>query len=1159
MRKSLPSWAFIGLLIGTFVVACHLGTEPPSDEFELDADISWTECDTLEVVLLDGDGRIVDTLFRDSLASLDQLKRLPAGKYRSGKAQVRIKGYYPDGGICLDQRRTFEDDGARMTVDTLVDPGAMPRSVSPDRTELILVAGGGALEVKGTVEPSYTDQELFWTLDDAGVASLDIEIGEAARRVKVKPEKVGEAILTLRSRKDSAKASQVRIRVDNQPPRILARRSDTVISIRDSISMGARVHDADNALAWIGWDYQGDGRYDDSLAVSDTLVQADFGYRYADSGSYLAVLKVVDRFGGMRLDTARIKVETDAPVIEPGLDLTVLVGAPIRLVVRATDRHGPILKRELKVDAGAFASYSGEDTTFAAPSEPATLTCILRVTDTDGLTDEDTVLVTVLLSSNAELDGLEISSGTLDPAFKPSTQLYSVRVDFSDSLFRVVPRAKSPTATLTVNGSSTASGSESAPIRPPVGSNLNLIQVVVTAPDGTQRVYSLSVVRGASLAASLSGLDVLGASLRPAFASNRMEYTDTVPHAADHIAFKPTLAAAASTLSLNGNPVASGVETGSLALKAGENRFTFVAASGDGALSTTYRINIVRLAQLVVTRKSGEQAPVLIDSSDLLPGGAKAVQVPIPEGYRFVRWTLLEGEAGLSDSGSAATSISMRSGKVRAQAEFVLKTYTLTATATPGGTLSPDGETLVAHGQGQAYVIKPDEGYRILSVKVAGTEVPSAHDGSLEIGNVTSSQSIQAAFGRTFIIMAITGPGGTVSPLGSTTVDEGGKVDYTITPFSGFRMKSLLIDGVDSSVGHDGSFTFAAVSGPHTLEAGFIRTFPMAGSVAAGMGTMALPSAGADSLGSFTWKFKPDAGYRFSALYLDDQPVTPTGGDSLYTLSGIADKHVLKVHFLRQYRITILPSPGGVSTVEKALVDSGQGTRITLNHAPGYRFDSLWINGAHVPVPVGRFGPYGQHDLELVGVTADQAVQAAFRRYYKVQAAVLGGNGSLTPLSAFVDSGAADTLTFNPADGFALSSVLDNDVQSVDKAGINRYILPGVTEDHVIWVRYIAVTTFQVGLGTNIGPPQDRANYLRPKVCVEYKAVLTCDTVLAVELPEGAEVSFIADPSFESCSMGGCYLIPFQRWEEGTTVIETRSTPMRKLGANTALKAIYGF
>ena len=97
------------------------------------------------------------------------------------------------------------------------------------------------------------------------------------------------------------------------------------------------------------------------------------------------------------------------------------------------------------------------------------------------------------LSSNASLAGLGLSSGTLSPGFDSGTTSYAATVANVISVLAVTPTVADATATVTVNGSSVASGSGTSI---PLSIGSNTIITVVTAQDGgTTQTYTLTVTR----------------------------------------------------------------------------------------------------------------------------------------------------------------------------------------------------------------------------------------------------------------------------------------------------------------------------------------------------------------------------------------------------------------------------------------------------------------------------------------------------------------------------------------------------------------------------------------------------------------------------------------------------------------------------------------
>ncbi|MBI2100713.1 MAG: right-handed parallel beta-helix repeat-containing protein [Candidatus Vogelbacteria bacterium] len=71
-------------------------------------------------------------------------------------------------------------------------------------------------------------------------------------------------------------------------------------------------------------------------------------------------------------------------------------------------------------------------------------------------------------------------------------------------------------------------------------------------------------------------------------------------------------------------------------------------------------------------------------------------------------------------------------------------TYTITATAGSGGTITPSGSVTVSAGSSQTFTITPNTGYQIASVLVNGTSVGAV--ASYTFSNVQANQTISASF-----------------------------------------------------------------------------------------------------------------------------------------------------------------------------------------------------------------------------------------------------------------------------------------------------------------------------------------------------------------------------------------------------------------------------
>jgi hypothetical protein len=153
--------------------------------------------------------------------------------------------------------------------------------------------------------------------------------------------------------------------------------------------------------------------------------------------------------------------------------------------------------------------------------------------------------------------------------------------------------------------------------------------------------------------------------------------------------------------------------------------------------------------------------------------------------------------------------------------------YTITATAGAGGTISPEGEVTVNHGDDQAFTITADAGYYIDDVLVDGASAGAVD--SYTFTSVEANHTIEAAFAiDTYTITATAGAGGSISPSGDVTVNNGDIQTFTITPDAGYHIDDVLVDGVSVDVvsSSPGSYTFTGVDDNHTIDATFAKEPP---------------------------------------------------------------------------------------------------------------------------------------------------------------------------------------------------------------------------------------------------------------------------------------------------------------------------------------------
>ena len=178
----------------------------------------------------------------------------------------------------------------------------------------------------------------------------------------------------------------------------------------------------------------------------------------------------------------------------------------------------------------------------------------------------------VIITSNTpiptELSDLELSNGTLDPAFDKATLNYTATVANSVSSVKVMPTYTGDTA-VTVNGKDVASGAYSEDIALEVGTNT----ITVVAGDKT---YTITVTREEEEQPPvgekplLDGLELSEGTLTPAFDKDTFSYTAAVGNEVEGVQVKAFFADGITAM-LGEEALESGVYSEEIPLQVGEN------------------------------------------------------------------------------------------------------------------------------------------------------------------------------------------------------------------------------------------------------------------------------------------------------------------------------------------------------------------------------------------------------------------------------------------------------------------------------------------------------------------------------------------------------------------------------------------------------------
>jgi fibronectin type 3 domain-containing protein len=300
---------------------------------------------------------------------------------------------------------------------------------------------------------------------------------------------------------------------------------------------------------------------------------------------------------------------------------------------------------------------------------------------------------------------------------------------------------------------------------------------------------------------------------------------------------------------------------------------------------------------------------------------------------------------GVSVGPVASYSFASVSADHSIAASFALSSYTITASAGAGGSITPAGATTLNYGASQPYTIAAATGYGIADVKVDGTSVGPV--GSYSFASVSANHSISATFALdSYTITASTGSGGSITPSGVTTLNFGASQSYTIAAAAGYGIADVKVDGV--SVGAVSSYNFGNVTTGHSIVAAFAVSSYTISASADSYGTISPVGVTTRNWGeSQTYTITPKAGYHVTSVTVDGSLV---GVVTSYTFSNINANHTISATFaINTYAVTAGAGSGGaISPAGISTVNYGGSQMYSITPATGYHVSGVKVDGRSV-------------------------------------------------------------------------------------------------------------------------------------------------------------------------------------------------------------------
>ncbi|WP_212963092.1 cadherin-like beta sandwich domain-containing protein, partial [Cohnella xylanilytica] len=393
-------------------------------------------------------------------------------------------------------------------------------------------------------------------------------------------------------------------------------------------------------------------------------------------------------------------------------------------------------------------------------------------------------------SSNANLQSLDLSAGTLTPAFDAKTTSYSASVASEVFAVDVIPVAASNKATLTVNGSALTGGKASVPLAP---GTTTAISVKVKAEDGSIKEYKIAVARAAtppSGTATLQSLTLSAGTLSPGFAPETTAYKASVPSATGSVTVKAAATDSNAAVRVNGEPLTA--DGRAVTLGYGANTVNVEVTAQDGTTKKAYTVEITRQLLNAVKIAFPSGSPLQIDFTSANPN----TEFEVPAGSDSLDLTVPSGgpELTVVANGSPVTREPVSAAGLKAMAAVALSAPSAWKYAIP---LAPGSNeiklTAVIEGVSKTYTIlaiKPAMNVATLkSLSVDGTSLSDFSPDKLEY-------ELNVPNGKTSVGVAAvaTVDGATVQGTGPVELSVGANtVTVTVTAKDGVTKKAYKL------------------------------------------------------------------------------------------------------------------------------------------------------------------------------------------------------------------------------------------------------------------------------------------------------------------------------------------------------------------------------
>lgn len=421
------------------------------------------------------------------------------------------------------------------------------------------------------------------------------------------------------------------------------------------------------------------------------------------------------------------------------------------------------------------------------------------------------------------------------------------------------------------------------------------------------------------------------------------------------------------------------------------------------------------------------------------------------EGYYVSAVIINNEEQDLTDvEGAYTTTIEDVADNYVINAHFSIYTYTMTAEATEGGTITPADAQTVNYGTDFTYEINANEGWYIASTVIDGVTTTYTQDDALVTLTVpytaiNADHSVSVTFAQfMYTITATAGEHGTVNDATSVNAEVAYGTNYTLnfTPADNYQVADVIVDG--QSVGAVDSYQFINITANHTVEVSFEAVMYTLTATSNTEGCTITPATTTVQAGSnVSYTVSAASGYHLLNVTANGEEVTVT--NNAFTINNVQSDYTIFANFAPNY-VTVTVNQPAHATITPGTQTYAYGATPSYMIVPEVGYEVVSVTAGNAVVNVTYNNGIGTFTLDPVHADITLTATTSIKKF--TITVTQGANGTIAPgTQTNVEYGTSKTFQITANQYYVVADVI---VDGSSRGALTSYTFNNITGNHTI-------------------------------------------------------------------------------------------------------------